>query len=240
MYATELANRMTATFEHLKIAQREARRNQRDFYNAQQHGTTLHENDFILLYKPSRQVGLAMKLLTHWSGPFRVVCRVHDELYILEDQTTHARQTAHIEHLARYYPYADSLSTDPPKHVKPPHDSEMTPSIECEVGDCLIFIDSDDNLTWHLVQAIETTRDSDEVTNHLFRTYNKTAPIHCRSYKPAYVDPKDGKQAFINRPMPRYQAVSATISKNRILRCKIQMTKSGHIMKAVCKNLSDN
>ena len=87
-----------------------------------------------------------------------------------------------------------------------------------EVGDFLMLIDSDDNSRRHLAQAIGTTRESDELTIHLFQTYNKTAPIHRRSYKPAYVDPKDGKQVFTHRPIPRYQAVSANISKNRILR----------------------
>ena len=71
-YATELTRRMATTFENLKVAQREARRSQRDYYDAHQHSSIHNENDLLLLCKPSRQVGLATKLLTHWSGPFKL------------------------------------------------------------------------------------------------------------------------------------------------------------------------
>ena len=52
------------------------------------------------------------------------------------------------------------------------------------------------------------------------------------------VEKKDGKQVFTSRPPPRYQAVSAIISKDRIRR-KIQLTKSGHIPRTLCQSLSD-
>ena len=52
------------------------------------------------------------------------------------------------------------------------------------------------------------------------------------------VKKQDGKQVFTNRPPPRYQAVSAIISKDRIRR-KIQLTKSGHYPRTLCQSLSD-
>ena len=237
-YATDLTQRMTATFEHLKVAQREVRRTQRDLYDSHQHPSILQENDLVLLYKPSRQVGLATKLLKHWSGPFKVVQRVHNELYVIEDLNTHARQSVHVQRLARYFPYADPSSTDTLQPVQPEPDNAPPPPLECDVDDYIIVSDCDDSSKWHLAEAIETTRDSDEVTVHFLRTYNTTAALHRRSYKPAYVHPKDGKQVFTNRPLPRYQAVSSIISKDRIRR-KIQLTKSGHIPRTLCESLSD-
>jgi transposase InsO family protein len=243
-YATDLAKRMTDTFEHLRMAQREARRTQRDYYDARQHSSTLNENDLVLLYKPSRQVGLATKLLTHWTGPFKVVRRIRDELYSIEDPTTHACQSAHIQRLAKYDPYTEPPPADslPPTTTSPttPTDTVAPPLVEFNVGDYLILSDPTDCSKWHLAQAIETTRDSDELTVHFLRTYNTTAPTHRRSYKPAFIDPKDGKQVFTDRPLPRYQAVSAVISKDRILQTNIPLTKSGHIPKSVLERLPDN
>ena len=112
----ELVERMSATFEHL-AAQREVRQSQRDYYDAHQHSVVLQANDFVLLYKPARQVGLATKLLTHWSSPFKVVQPTRVELYLIEDQNTGVRQTAHTQRLALYTPYSNP--TAPP--VLPVH-----------------------------------------------------------------------------------------------------------------------
>ena len=224
-YATDLAQSMTATFEHLKIAQREVRWTQRDLYDSNQHPSILQDNDLVVLYKPSRQVGLSTKFLTHWSGPFKMVRRVHKELHVIEELNTHARQSVYVQRLARYFPYADTSSTGTLEPVQPEPDNAPPPPLECDVGDYIIV--NDDSSKWHLAEAIETNRDS-EVTVHFLRTYNTTAALHRRSYKLTYVDPQDGKQVFTNRPLPRYQAVSAIISKDRIWQ-KIQLTKSGHI-----------
>ena len=49
---------------------------------------------------------------------------------------------------------------------------------------------------------------------------------------------QDRKQVFTDCPPPRYQAVSAIISKDRI-RQKIQLTKSSHIPRTLCQSLLD-
>ena len=161
-----------------------------------------------------------------------------NELYVIEDLNIHARQSVHVQHLARYFPYADTSSTDTLEPAQPEPDNATPPPLEFDVGDYIVVNDTDDSSKWHLAEAIERTRDSDEVTVHFLRTYNSTAALHRRSYKLAYVDPKDGKQVFTNRPLPRYQAGSAIISKDRI-RQKIQLTKSGHIPRSLCQSLSD-
>ena len=59
--ATELAERMSTIFENLTAPRREVRQSQRDYYDAQQHRLSFQENDLVFLYKPSRQVRLALE-----------------------------------------------------------------------------------------------------------------------------------------------------------------------------------
>ena len=61
-YATDLAQRMTATFEHLKVAQREVRRTQCDLYDSHQHPSILQENDLVLWSKLFRKLYTSEKV----------------------------------------------------------------------------------------------------------------------------------------------------------------------------------
>lgn len=146
------------------MAQQEVRRSQRDYYDAHQHSSVLNENELVLLYKPSRQLGVATKLPTHWIGPFKVVRCIRDELYVIEEPTAHVHQFAHVQRLARYYPYTDPQTASTSAPVQPPPDNQtvdMVPSPEeCDIGDFLILNDPDDCSKWYLTKAIETTCDT--------------------------------------------------------------------------------
>ena len=73
------------------------------------------------------------------TGPFRVVQRVHNELYVIEDLNTYAPQSVHVQRLARYFPYADTSSTDTSQPVQPEPDNAPPPPLQCDVGDYIIY-----------------------------------------------------------------------------------------------------
>ena len=63
-------------------------------------------------------------------------------------------------------------------------------------------------------------------TVHLYGTYNKNDK---KSYKPVFVDPKDNKMVFTNKPKPSYRALEAQVLDEHVMSDAFQLTKRGDI-----------
>ena len=60
-------------------------------------------------------------------------------------------------------------------------------------------------------------RGPEEYVIHFYHFYNEKSHPVKRVFKPVYVDPKDGKEVFAGRPLPRYEAFTITVDNSRLL-----------------------
>src|SRR5690606_6750770 len=79
---------------------------QQRYYNSRHHEVTFQPGDLVLLWFPSRRVGLAEKLLRRYRGPYRVLSRLGPVTYsvLLEASASEPPETVHVSRLKKYYP----------------------------------------------------------------------------------------------------------------------------------------
>ncbi|CEO98945.1 hypothetical protein PBRA_007059 [Plasmodiophora brassicae] len=72
--------------------------------------------DYVLNAKPVP--GPAQKLIAQWRGPYRVVQRVNDQVYELEDLLTARRFQAHTQRIRRYADADLNITTEIKQHLE--------------------------------------------------------------------------------------------------------------------------
>jgi hypothetical protein len=63
------------------------------------------KGDLVMLYNPQRKKGMSPKLQTSWEGPYRVIKRLNDVVYRIQNlsQRKSKLKVVHLERLAPYH-----------------------------------------------------------------------------------------------------------------------------------------
>ena len=78
---------------------------QREYYDKKIHGQSYKQGDLVWLHSPVVPRGRAKKLHRPWSGPFKVVRRISDATYCIQDvQRGRHRLVVHFDRLKRCPP----------------------------------------------------------------------------------------------------------------------------------------
>lgn len=102
-HARQLArNRLEASQEH-----------QRQLYDCRHRDVHFSPGSLVLLWSPTRRVGLSEKLLSRYTGPYRVVRQITDVTYeiVPADPTTSSSATSDVVHVSRLKPYYPPSTT---------------------------------------------------------------------------------------------------------------------------------
>lgn len=116
-YARDVISRALEAREIARRRLSDSQERQRQVYNACHRDVHFSQGDTVLLWTPSRRVGLCEKLTSPYSGPYRVVRRVTDVTYEIEPlNATSARSCSdvvHVTRLKRYYSDQPGTETVP-------------------------------------------------------------------------------------------------------------------------------
>ena len=78
----------------------------------------------VLLYVPAIRPGRASKLAIRWHGPFRVIKKLCNATWVVQDVKTSGRQVAHASRLVQYEPW---MPFEKQEHIDAKEDMEESP-----------------------------------------------------------------------------------------------------------------
>lgn len=108
---TEYAGEAIARADHARQLARSrlqaSQEHQRQLYDSHHRNVHFSPGSLVLLWSPTRRVGLSEKLLSRYTGPYRVVRQVTDVTYeiVPADSTSSSSPSSDIVHIARLKPY---------------------------------------------------------------------------------------------------------------------------------------
>ena len=106
-----------------------------------------------------------------------------------------------------------------------PNDPEEPKTGALKVGDYVVACDRDNGKRW-VVQVISTDPILGEfVETHILGSYDQPSDIYRRRWRKAYVDPRDGKCLFTDKPHPRMEPWTWTVEPPAILSESFQLVK---------------
>ena len=185
------------------------RRDQRDYFDLSHKEVIYKPREHVLLHQPQHRVGLATKFLYQWTGPYRIVKCITHNLYTIEDLLTKAIQNVHVQRLSRYTSFEISAPQEPIEPIISHH--------PFNAGEFVFINDLQDKHKWYVAKLLVIDQGPEEYVIHFYHSYNEKSHPAKRVFKPVYVDPKDGKEVFTSRPLPRYEAFTITVDNSRIL-----------------------
>ena len=79
-------------------------------YNQKIHGPVYDTGEYVLLHYPVVKVGHSPKLTNPWRGPYRIIKRLNDVNFQIEEISTQKRQVVHYDRLKRYHGTVPTVS----------------------------------------------------------------------------------------------------------------------------------
>ena len=99
-YASELQNRLLRAFDLVRDHTSMHHERQKAFYDRKVYGKLYTPGDSVWLYSPVPQRGTSRKLYHPWTGPFKVVKKISDVTYrIQQQQGKRVRKIVHFDRL---------------------------------------------------------------------------------------------------------------------------------------------
>lgn len=127
-YASSLRHSLENAYQLARINTKGAARRQKEHFNLKVHGKPYVTGDFVWLCNPVIPKGTSRKLHSPWKGPYKVIKRISDIVYRIQDtQGRKKKQVVHFDRLKPYY--ADR--EDPPTNTR----QQLEPSAMLDTND---------------------------------------------------------------------------------------------------------
>ena len=99
-YVTDLRTRLEAAYRQVRERMSHKLERQKDLYDKRVHGSPYEPGDLVWLHSPAVPRGQSKKLHHSWAGPFRVVSKLSDAVYRVQNTLARRRRTVvHFNHL---------------------------------------------------------------------------------------------------------------------------------------------
>ena len=101
-YAQHLRDTLESAYQHVRVHTGHKLERQKELYDRRVHGSPFEEGDLVWLHSPVPKRGLPRKLHQPWTGPFRVVRRLSDANYRIQNvMAPRQRLVVHFDRLKR-------------------------------------------------------------------------------------------------------------------------------------------
>ena len=101
-YANQLSDRINEVHEFARSRLQIASDTMKKNYDIKTNLFEFQVGDAAWFYDPVRKVGLNPKLQRHWKGPFKVITKLSDILYRVQQSPRHRPKVAHHDKLRKY------------------------------------------------------------------------------------------------------------------------------------------
>lgn len=139
-YAARLRQNLESAYDYVRNRMGHALDRQKDIYDKKVHGEPFTKGDLVWLHCPAVPRGQSKKLHRPWSGPYRIVSKLSEEIYRIQNmQRRNQRLVVHFNRLKSCPP--DIRLTDPaPVSVQNHSRSPPNPSL----GEGIELLEYDD------------------------------------------------------------------------------------------------
>ncbi len=137
-YVAELRSHLEIAYQHVRERMGRKLQRQKELYDRKAHGDPFEPGDLVWLHSPAVPRGQSKKLHRPWTGPFRIVRKLSDAVYRV--QNTQARRQRMVVHFDRLKPcppnvrIPGTVSRRRPPSPSPPLDPP--PGTTLELLDC--------------------------------------------------------------------------------------------------------
>lgn len=100
-YAQRLGGVLNEAFERVREQTGRQQERQREFYNRRVHGEPHKPGTLVWLFNPAVPQGRAKKFHRPWTGPYRVLARLSDSTYRIQNVRNHKVKVVHFDRLKR-------------------------------------------------------------------------------------------------------------------------------------------
>ena len=180
--------------------------------------------DLVLLHFPKRSEakhGTASKLHFSWRGPYEIIQKVRDAVFILKDiQTKKETDPVHADRLA---PFKGDAPAD--AHAAP---RRCDADEEFQQGELLLI-----RTDWgpHLGRVwTEAAEDEEFIEVHWLNSKSRASmPFHRKRFKESHFDPKDGKAVFTNKPPKGFEPEIGEVLRENVMLRGLQLNHDGSL-----------
>ncbi len=99
-FAHNLQKNLRDAYDRVRTQMGQKLDRQKALYDEKVHGNPFQENDLVLLHTTVAPKGVGRKLFRPWSGPYRVVKKLSDAVYRIQDtRSSRRRVVVHFDRL---------------------------------------------------------------------------------------------------------------------------------------------
>ena len=103
-YVTKLSEAFVEAYAAVRDTMGAKLQRQKEFYNKKVHGNPHKPGDFVLLFNPAVPKGGSRKFHSPWTGPFKIVERVSEATYHIQNTVDGKTSIVHFDRLKRCRP----------------------------------------------------------------------------------------------------------------------------------------
>ena len=127
-YAADLKKVLEKSYETAREHLQTETKRQKELYNQKVHGKQFSSGDLVWLHSPAVPRGHSRKLHCPWVGPFKVVKRLSDAVYRIQDTRPRKRRSRVVVHFNRLKPCSSSIRINPIPEKSDPKTAKVTTS----------------------------------------------------------------------------------------------------------------
>lgn len=140
--------------ERLEFASKAMKRN----YDHNAYSQEFNEGNYVWLHNLTRKKGKSPKLQCPWLGPYKVIKRLSDVVFRIQETKTSKPKVVHINRL-RPYRRENQPSWSETDHLSETSESQRLEDIDADSvnsDSCQMEIDPDDNISFDIQPTVET------------------------------------------------------------------------------------
>ncbi len=175
-FAQQLTDSLRHAYQQVRDRMGGKLKRQKELYDRRVHGQPFQEGDLVWLHTTVIPRGRSRKLHCPWTGPYRVVKRVSDAVYRVQD--TRGRRRRLVVHFDRLKPCAPGMRFQVEKQcVRSNATNKSSPAITRQLhpGDSLSLMEEDDDCQTHSPEPDHPPAVSSPTTRYPSRTRRQPA-----------------------------------------------------------------
>ena len=119
-YATTLRKQLETAYRRVREQMGQKLNRQKEFYDEKKHGQPYSQGELVWLHSPAIPRGQARKLHRPWTGPYKILRRLSDSNYRIQDvQSRRRRYIVHFDRLKHCPPDVRLPQLSPHNHSSP-------------------------------------------------------------------------------------------------------------------------
>ena len=158
--------------------------------------------------------------------------------------TVHVQRISKVDPMVRSLPRCKTIDFSDAEHQFPAEPIQLAPSAPAPdralSNDDLVIFDGETKSSFSVGRVVDSGSDDiDGSTTFYVHYYNSYIKGRNAKYKPVFIDPKDGKEVFTDKPLRRYEAWISPIERSRLIFSGFSLNRDSSLPSKIRSDLRD-